>query len=235
MRNTIYILVLAVAAAVVTTSCSRDPKKPGKIFMPDMAYNPGYETYSESPIATPEGQLMSARKPVTGTIPRGWVPADEKIRTNEAFLMSYMAKNHFTHDPLKWQEEYDKAGALLQNPLEASKENIAAGKELYTIHCKVCHGEKGDGNGQIIVLPDGSDGPYTAVPPAYAKHLPEIKDGNMFYSVSYGKGMMGGYGFSLNVTERWQVIHYIKSLAGISATATAPATPAPTAVAEAKK
>ena len=27
--------------------------------------------------------------------------------------------------------------------------------------------------------------------------------------------MMGGYGYSLNVTERWQVIHYIKSLAGI--------------------
>jgi hypothetical protein len=33
--------------------------------------------------------------------------------------------------------------------------------------------------------------------------------------VSYGKGMMGGYGYSLNVKERWQVINYIKSLAGV--------------------
>jgi hypothetical protein len=29
--------------------------------------------------------------------------------------------------------------------------------------------------------------------------------------------MMGGYGYSLNVTERWQVIHYIKGLAGMDA------------------
>ena len=120
-------------------------------------------------------------------------------------------------------------------PPKLTPDLLEKGKAAYTTNCMTCHGEKGDGNGQIIVLPDGSDGPYTAVPPAYAKHLPTIKDGNMFYSVSYGKGMMGGYGFSLNVTERWQVIHYIKSLAGISATATTPATPASTAVAEAKK
>ena len=31
---------------------------------------------------------------------------------------------------------------------------------------------------------------------------------------------MGGYGYQLNVKERWQVIHYIKSLAGITGEAT---------------
>ena len=31
---------------------------------------------------------------------------------------------------------------------------------------------------------------------------------------------MGAYGYSLNVTERWQVIHYIKSMAGIAGDAT---------------
>jgi mono/diheme cytochrome c family protein len=222
MKSSTYILVFAVVASVIATSCSRDSKKPGRILMPDMTYSPGYETYSASSVPTPEGQLMSARKPVEGTVPRGWVPADEKIRTNQAFLMSYMAKNHFTHDPAKWEEEYAKAANVIQNPLEATKENVARGKELYSIHCIACHGEKGDGNGQLVVLPDGSDGPYTAVPPAYSKRLPEIKDGNIFYSVSYGKGMMGGYGYSLNVTERWQVIHYIKSLAGIAPTPTAP-------------
>jgi mono/diheme cytochrome c family protein len=220
MKKTAHLILLALIASLLATSCGRDPKKPGKIIFPDMAYSPGYETYAESPIPTPEGHLMSARQPVQGTVPRGWIPDDEKIRTNQAYLMSYMAKNHFTHQPEKWEEEYAQAANLIQNPLEPTKENLAKGKELYTIHCAVCHGEKGDGNGQLVVLPDGSDGPYTAVPPAYSKRLPEIKDGNIFYSVSYGKGMMGGYGFALNVTERWQVIHYIKSLAGITASAT---------------
>ncbi len=31
---------------------------------------------------------------------------------------------------------------------------------------------------------------------------------------------MGGYGYQLNVKERWEVIHYIKSLAGITGEAT---------------
>ncbi|MCS6819282.1 MAG: cytochrome c [Chitinophagales bacterium] len=211
LSNIIVFLTL-----VLLSSCGRDPKKPGRIFIPDMAYSPGYETYAESPIPTPEGHLMSARLPVQGTIPRGAIPDDEKIKTNQAYLMSYLAKNYFTHKEEKWEEEYAKAAAMLQNPLEPTKENIARGKELYTIHCQVCHGEKGEGNGQIVVLPDGSDGPYTAVPPAYSKRLPEIKDGNMFYSISYGKGMMGGYGFALNVTERWQLILYIKTLAGLN-------------------
>jgi mono/diheme cytochrome c family protein len=218
MKNKIIHLLPVLAAGVMLVACGKAGKdKTGRIYMPDMTYSNAYETYSASEVATPEGYNMSARKPVEGTIPRGFIPADEKIKTNEAYLLSYMAKNHFTHDPAKWQEEYDKAGALLKNPIEFTDAAKAEGKRLYEIHCKVCHGEKGEGNGQIVELPDGGDGPYTARPPAYSSRLKEIKDGNMFYSISYGKGMMGGYGYQLSVTERWQIIHYIKSLAGISA------------------
>ena len=40
---------------------------------------------------------------------------------------------------------------------------------------------------------------------------------------------MGGYGYSLSVKERWQVIHYIKSIAGIEGDATGAAANANTA------
>ena len=205
-------------ALLLLSSCGRAGKnKTGKIYMPDMTYSNAYETYSANTVKTPEGNEMSARNPVAGTIPYGWIPNDEKVKSNEGMLMSYMAKNHFTHSAANWQAEYDKAGSMLVDPLEVNDENLAEGKRVYEVNCKVCHGEKGEGNGQIVELPGGGDGPYTSRPPAYSTRLSQITDGNMFYAISYGKGMMGGYGFQLSVNERWQVIQYIKKLGGATA------------------
>jgi mono/diheme cytochrome c family protein len=117
----------------------------------------------------------------------------------------------------KQDAERIRAAAEIQDPLENSAENLAEGKRLFEINCTPCHGEKGEGNGQLIELPGGGDGPFTSRPQPYKTLLPPLKDGAIFYSVSYGKNMMGGYGFQLDVKERWQVIHYIKSLAGIAA------------------
>lgn len=215
MRKQIIQVAMVSAVIFLLSSCGFDPKKPGRVYMPDMTYSNALETYSPSDIPNEDGYMVSTRKPVKGTIPRGWIPADERIRTNESFLASYMAKNYYIHDAAYWDEEYAKAASTIKDPLEYTDENKAAGKKLYSIHCINCHGAAGNGQGNLVVLEDGSDGPYTAVPPDYKKRLPEIKDGNIFYSVSYGKGMMGGYGYSLSVTERWQIIHYIKSIAGI--------------------
>ncbi len=216
MRKQIVKLIPIVAVAVMFASCDRaGGENPGRIYMPDMTYSNAYETYAESPIATPEGVNMSARKPVDGTIPYGYIPNDEKIKTNQSLLMSYVIKNHYSHDPAKQDAERVRAGNEISDPLEHSADNLAEGKRLYDINCTPCHGEKGEGNGQLIELPGGGDGPFTSRPMPYKTLLPPLKDGAVFYSVSYGKNMMGGYGFQLNVKERWQVIHYIKSLAGI--------------------
>lgn len=216
MRKQIIHFIPAAILSLVLVSCGSDTKKPGKIYMPDMTYSNAYETYSASEIATPEGINMSARKPVAGTIPYGYIPNDPKIKTNQQYLMSYVIKNHYTHEVSKWQEEFDRAGVEIKNPIEATAESLEEGKRLYNINCSPCHGEKGEGNGQLVELPDGGDGPYTSRPPAYKTRLPEVNDGQIFYVVSYGKNMMGGYGFQLSVNERWHVINYIKKLGGVS-------------------
>src|SRR5690349_3142249 len=51
----------------------------------------------------------------------------------------------------------------LQNPVPASPEALAAGKESYREHCQSCHGENGDGKGdkatELSVAPgDFTDG-----------------------------------------------------------------------------
>jgi len=206
-----------VFAVLMFASCDRAGKNhTGRIYMPDMTYSNAYETYSVSSIPTPEGNNMSARKPVEGTIPYNYIPKDPKIKTNSALLMSYVIKNHFSHDLDKQDVERARAANEIQDPLEASTENLAEGKRLYDINCSPCHGEKGEGNGQLIELPGGGDGPFASRPQPYKTLLPPLKDGSIFYTVSYGKNMMGPYAFQLDVKERWQVIHYIKGLAGIT-------------------
>jgi mono/diheme cytochrome c family protein len=38
-----------------------------------------------------------------------------------------------------------------------------------------------------------------------------MPEGQMFYSVTYGKNLMGSYASQLNRKQRWQVIRYIKT------------------------
>jgi len=237
MKKQVINLATIMAVALLLSACGRDPKKTGRIYMPDMTYSNAFETYASGPegVKNTAGNDLSARLPVAGTIPYNYIPHDSAIRHNPAFLMSYIIKNHYAHnDPAKWQEEFDRAGKEIKDPLEYSDENLKEGERLYTIDCVPCHGAMGDGAGQLVELPGGGDGPFTSRPPVYSARLPQETDGNIFYVVSYGKNMMGGYGYQLSVKERWQVIHYIKKLAGIkgddtgagAAKADAPAAPA---------
>jgi hypothetical protein len=49
-----------------------------------------------------------------------------------------------------------------------------------------------------------------------------MPDGQMFYSITYGKNAMGSYASQLSTTQRWMVIHYINNKQ-VPAKAAAPA------------
>ena len=44
-----------------------------------------------------------------------------------------------------------------------------------------------------------------------SKVLSNVPEGQMYYSVTYGKNKMGSYASQLNTEQRWMVIAYIKS------------------------
>ena len=59
---------------------------------------------------------------------------------------------------------------------------------------------------------DGT-GPYPAKPASLvgdAKYE-AMPEGQMFYSVEYGKNLMGSYASQLSRKQRWMVIRYIKN------------------------
>ncbi len=47
--------------------------------------------------------------------------------------MSYVIKNHYTHDAAKWQEEFDRAGKEIKDPLAYTDANMAEGKRFTTL------------------------------------------------------------------------------------------------------
>jgi mono/diheme cytochrome c family protein len=81
---------------------------------------------------------------------------------------------------------------------------------LFDINCAICHGPKLDGNGPLYK--DGN-GPF-AGKPAQLVGGPQymvMPEGKMFFSVTYGKNMMGSYASQLNRHQRWMVVQYIKA------------------------
>lgn len=226
MKKYFLFLVTIAISAVLVTSCKSHGDNPGRIFMPDMTYSNAYEAYASTKFQyQTDTDAISALEPVMGTIPRGYLPNNESVRTDEAKLMSYLFKNYFKNpagDPsVDDAAQRVMAGSMLKNPIKKSDAVLAEGKVKYDIYCAVCHGKKGLGDGSIVEIIDqngektGEDGPYTSIPPAYETRLPGLSDGEMFYSITYGKNMMGGYFTQLSTEDRWKVLHYIKDMAGI--------------------
>jgi mono/diheme cytochrome c family protein len=102
------------------------------------------------------------------------------------------------------------AAKSIANPLPAlSAVDYLEAARLYLVNCGICHGEKLDGNGPLF---NGGNGPYPAAPKNLMADpvVSKMPDGQMFYSVTYGKNAMGSYASQLSTKQRWMIIHYIK-------------------------
>lgn len=214
------VVIIFITSGIVLTACSDVKREPGDVYMPDMAYSRAMETYAvhDSSFTTDErrtdDKIFYNNMPVTGTIARG-----EEM----PFLIPKDAPGDSTNYV---------ASKQLVNPLPLlNGMQMKEAERQYLINCGICHGTKLDGNGPLYK--DGT-GPFAAKPaalvtdPKYAA-MPE---GQMFYSVTYGKNLMGSYASQLTRDQRWMIIHYIKSMQAKTA---APAANKTDSTASAKK
>lgn len=202
MKKLTIISFVAIITLVIAVGCSNVKREPGKVYMPDMADSRAYETYSSSPIFE-DGQTN--REPVAGTVKRGNV-----------------FPFHLAKDKAGETTNYD-ASVNVKNPLgPLSAGDLKEAERLYLINCAICHGAKLDGNGPLY---NGGDGPFAAKPATLvgdAKYE-AMAEGQMYYSTTYGKNLMGSYASQLEPKQRWMVIAYIKSKQAKPAAATAAA------------
>jgi mono/diheme cytochrome c family protein len=94
--------------------------------------------------------------------------------------------------------------ATIKSPLAPTEVHLNNGKTLYTKFCVQCHGEKGDGQGKIV-----QNGKIEGIP---AYNTLDISEGQMFYSITYGKGLMGAHASFMSPKERWQLVMYVNAL-----------------------
>jgi mono/diheme cytochrome c family protein len=92
------------------------------------------------------------------------------------------------------------------NPTKPTPESIAKGKKLYGYDCAMCHGENGDGKGDLAkdmkpAVPDFRD-------PAV---LRARTDGELFYIMKNGKGEMPPENRGSD-NALWDLVNYIRSL-----------------------
>ena len=93
------------------------------------------------------------------------------------------------------------------NPVKPTQESLNKGKKVYVIDCAMCHGDKGDGKGDMASdIKNVTD--FTN--PDVQK---SATDGHWFQIIRKGKGDMPPEGERAKDDDVWNVVNYIRAFA----------------------
>jgi len=109
------------------------------------------------------------------------------------------------------------------NPVKSSPEGLAEARKVYAYDCAMCHGEKGDGKGEVVEsmkleMRDWHD-PAT---------LAGKTDGEIFSIITKGKGKMMAEGDRVPEKLRWNLVNLVRAMAAKTGEQKAAASSAPT-------
>lgn len=182
LKNSIKSLS-ALALIAIFVSCDRDRNSTGWQYFDDMAHSVAYETYTPNPNFA-DGKTM--RNPVEGTIPIGYQP--------------YLYEKNDTDRVM--------AGKELINSFQNNEQNLDRGKQVYTVFCSSCHGDKGDGKGFLFTSKKYPFPPASLLS-AKIRNNPE---GEIFHVITVGFGVMPQHGSQVRPEDRWKVAMYVKEV-----------------------
>ena len=194
MKLRYMFLGLAIAVIGIIASAKwrghRFAEPPFEIF-PDMNYQDKVKDQQPSAFFA-DGN--SARLPVPGTV------AMEMPAKNDYWASGKWNDTHFGNGiPVHEAKDGGRALAI-------DAENMARGRERYNISCAICHGAAGDGQG--VVTKFG----LTGVASYQNDRLRQASDGDIFNTISNGKGQMLGYGYNITIDDRWRIVMYVRAL-----------------------
>jgi mono/diheme cytochrome c family protein len=103
------------------------------------------------------------------------------------------------------------------NPVRPTAESQARAKKQYGWDCAMCHGDNGDGKGDVateqkLTIRDYRD----------RSSLKGLSDGEIFYIIQHGMGQMPSEGDRAKPDEIWNLVIYLRRMASAQAPAPAP-------------
>jgi mono/diheme cytochrome c family protein len=96
----------------------------------------------------------------------------------------------------------------LKNPVPLNEQTLKAAKAIYEEKCLGCHGETGKGDGPEAMM---YDPPPADLADSHKVHT--MTDGEIFHQISEGGKPMPAFKKQLSEEQRWQLVHYVRSLA----------------------
>lgn len=221
---------LVLGIILMCSSCQQSGgNSTGSEYMPDMAHSVAYEAnyynyYYNNTWGSEKEYHKFAQPglPVAGSVPRtnaGAKNLDMSVKGLASHAgIAITANGSVPYYYKDTDEDRERAIAeIIDNPYPITEDGLKIGKDLYDIQCGICHGDKADGNGFLVRDANPAKGDPGGVYPVQPAILtnPEFmtaSNGRYYHAIMHGKNLMGGYADKLSYEERWQVIHYIRSL-----------------------
>ncbi|MBK7392943.1 MAG: cytochrome c [Chloracidobacterium sp.] len=192
-RNYLYGLLLT-AYCLLTVGC-------GLRF--DMQDQPRYKVYKKSEWFK-DG--LSTRDQVVGTVARGHLHDNKAFYTGKidnpdlnAVVTSTVTS---TGNTLVTSFPND----IDEFPIPVTKELVDRGQDRYNIHCIVCHGPVGNGDGMVVRRG------FPKPPTYHDDRLRNAPVGHFFDVMTNGWGRMSSYSYQIQPADRWAIVAYIRAL-----------------------
>jgi mono/diheme cytochrome c family protein len=145
-----------------------------------MRDQPRYEALEASGFF-PDGKI--ARHPVEGTVARGQLHDDAAFATGK-----------------------ENGQFVSEIPLEIDEALLLRGQERYQIHCAMCHGYGGLGDGMVVQRG------FNRPPSFHEDRIKDLPAGHYLDAITNGFGLMPRYGPRISIRDRWAIVAYVRVL-----------------------
>jgi mono/diheme cytochrome c family protein len=94
----------------------------------------------------------------------------------------------------------------MENPYAQVEDEDDIGKDLYSVHCRSCHGKTGLGDGSKAFELESDVRDFTA------KSFKSQSDGAIYFKIIMGRDEMPSFDKKIKDEEdRWMLVNYVKS------------------------
>lgn len=195
----VYIAVAVLWVGLFGWKGQKSTNSPVEVFQ-DMDHQPKvrFQVASDS---FADGQ--GSRRPVANTISMGTrVPTAPSAADGSDLPTSYFRSGRFG----------DYFGQGFPKQVKVDQALLDRGKQRFEIYCSVCHGLTGSGKG--VVGPYWTGGMMPPTSNLVDERVRALPEGQVFWTITNGKGLMGPYNGSVSVEDRWAIVAYLRVLQG---------------------